>query len=413
LPSSPKDPSGKNPSPEDQQSEHQFANEAGEVRGLDPADAGRRSLLCDWLTFQRSMALRPQVAVRAFREQGHPRRALRAALRQVRSTGSSRASGRDSGEGAGDRNRLGGSRNAELDADLAALARAQAVALPVDSPLYPERLAALSDPALLLLVRGRPELLSRPSVAIVGSRAATVYGKRVARQIGAELASAGITVVSGLARGIDAEAHEGALDAGGVTVAVLACGIDRVYPSEHRSLARRVAASGAVISELPLGTQPRPAFFPMRNRLISGLSLAVVVVEARERSGTLITASHAANQGRDVFAVPGPITSPTSEGANRLLRDGAYVALSADDVLRELGVEPVGANRIAQPGRPLGDSAAGVLAALRDAPASRDELGRRLGRAPEQLALDLLELELDGRVAEDRDGRMLVVDLPE
>ncbi|MGE4605391.1 MAG: DNA-processing protein DprA, partial [Myxococcota bacterium] len=290
---------------------------------------------------------------------------------------------------------------------------AEAVALPVDSPDYPERLSALSDPALLLLVRGRPELLSRPAVAIVGSRAATVYGKRVARQIAADLAAAGLTVVSGLARGVDAEAHEGALEAGGVTVAVLACGIDRVYPPEHRALARRVAASGAVIGELPLGTPPKAPFFPMRNRLISGLSLAVVVVEARERSGSLITASHAANQGRDVFAVPGPITAPTSAGTNQLLRDGACVALGAEDVLRELGVESLRTPSPARQTRRLGDSAAAILAALRDAPASRDELGQRLDRAPEQLALDLLELELDGRVAEDRDGRLLIVDLPE
>ena len=256
------------------------------------------------------------------------------------------------------------SRSADSAADVAALSLADAVALPVDSPLYPERLAALSDPALLLLVRGRPELLSQPAVAIVGSRAATVYGKRVARQIGADLAAAGITVVSGLARGIDAAAHEGALDAGGVTVAVLACGIDRVYPPEHRSLAQRIAARGALIGELPLGTPPRAPFFPMRNRLISGLSLAVVVVEARERSGTLITASHAANQGRDVFAVPGPITAPTSAGANQLLRDGAYVALGAEDVLRELGVKPVGSSGPTTPIRGLGDGAVSILAAL-------------------------------------------------
>ncbi len=382
---------------------------------LDPADLENRSLLADWLAFQRSMALHPQLAVRAFREYGHPRRALRAADRLVRTAGSPRSadparSSDTTRSGRKQHDWIGASPSADPAADLAALARARAVALPVDSPLYPQRLAALTDPPLLLLVCGRPELLSRPAVAIVGSRAATVYGKRVARQIGADLAAAGITVVSGLARGIDAEAHEGALDAGGVTVAVLACGIDRVYPPEHRSLARRIATSGAVIGELPLGTPPKPPFFPMRNRLISGLSLAVVVVEARVRSGTLITASHAANQGRDVFAVPGPITAPTSEGTNRLLRDGAYVALGAEDVLRELGVESVQAPGPASPVRKIGDGAASILAALGEAPASRDELGHRLGRAPEQLALDLLELELDGRVAEERDGRLLIVD---
>jgi len=348
------------------------------------------------------MALQPELAVAAFRQHRHPRIALQAAVRAAR------ASRRKQTPPAG-----ADLQSSDPLADLEALARAEAVALPVDSPLYPPRLGVLSDPAVVLLVRGRAAVLQRPAVAIVGSRAATVYGKRVARQFARDLAAAGLTIVSGLARGIDAEAHEGALEAGGVTVGVLACGIDRIYPREHRALAQRVAASGAVIGELPVGTPPRAPFFPMRNRLISGLSLAVLVVEARERSGTLITASHAANQGRDVFAVPGPITAPTSVGSNRLLRDGAIIALSADDVLRELGLESTGATRPSPSGEQTTEGAAAILEALRRAPASRDELSQRLDRAPEQLALDLLELELAGRVAEDRDGRLSIVDLPE
>jgi DNA processing protein len=389
---------------------------------LDPADPETRSLLIDWLAFQRSMALRPQLAVRAYRDNPSPRTALLAAQRLVRSPARSRMSDAKRSHGPPNSDRAaptpragldGADRGGDADSELRALSRAEAVAIPVDSSLYPEPLAALSDPALLLLVRGRPEVLRRPTVAIVGSRAATVYGKKVARRIAADLAAAGVAVVSGLARGIDAQAHEGALEGGGVTLAVLACGIDRVYPAEHSDLARRIAIDGAVIGELPLGTPPRRPFFPMRNRLISGLSSAVVVVEARERSGTLITATHAANQGRDVFAVPGPITAPTSAGTNRLLRDGAYVALGAEDVLRELGIESLSASAIAKPTRKLGDGEVSILEALEDQPASRDELGQRLDRAPEQLALDLLELELDGRLAEDRDGRLSIVDLPD
>ena len=180
--------------------------------------------------------------------------------------------------------------------------------------------------------------LAAPCVAIVGPRAPTAYGRVVARALARALASAGLVVVSGLARGVDAEAHEGALDAGGRTIAFQACGPERVYPAEHRRLAARIAASGAVVSELPPGTPPRAPHFPLRNRLISGLSLAVVVVEAREQSGTLVTARHAAEQGVDVLAVPGPIDAPTSRGTNRLLRDGAKPLLDVRDVLDAIGI---------------------------------------------------------------------------
>ena len=210
-------------------------------------------------------------------------------------------------------------------------------------------------------MRGDVDALAAPSVAIVGSRAATAYGLDTAYQLARDLARAGVVVVSGLARGIDGAAHRGALEAGGRTVAVLACGPDRVYPASHRGLARRIERQGAVVSELPLGTHPLPAFFPLRNRLISGMASAVVIVEARERSGSLITAGHAANQGVDVFAVPGPITAPTSAGPNRLLRDGAYVALEAADVLRELGIPvPAGAS-------PAGSASAATPRAARRA----------------------------------------------
>jgi DNA processing protein len=229
----------------------------------------------------------------------------------------------------------------------------------------------------------------------------------VARALGRALGGAGLVVVSGLARGVDAEAHEGALEAGGRTVAFQACGPDRVYPSVHRRLASRIAEAGAVVSELPPGAPPRAPHFPLRNRLISGLSLAVVAVEARERSGTLVTARHAAEQGVEVLAVPGPIDAATSRGTNRLLRDGAKPLLDVRDVLDAIGVR---AQPSAAPPREraaaLSPLARAILAALSEAPTDRDGLCRRLARRPAELAAALLELELAERVAEDRDGRL-------
>jgi len=350
---------------------------------LDPADPrpASRSVLGDWLAFQRALGLRPQLAAELLRRHRHPARALAAGGLSV---------------------------DFDRDAELAGLLRAGAVAVPSDSAAYPARLADLSDPPPLLLVRGDVRALSELSVAIVGARASTVYGRQVARGLAADLAREGVVVVSGLARGIDAEAHRGALEVGGRTVAVQACGIDRIYPREHRALAERIAASGAVVTELRLGEPPLRQYFPLRNRLISGLSAAVVVVEARERSGSLITANHAANQGRDVFAVPGPVWAPTSVGTNRLIRDGAYVALDAAEICAELGLmrEPRARPRVACD---LSAACLEILGELADAPASRDELARRLGREPAELALELIELELASRIGEDRDGRLKVV----
>jgi DNA processing protein len=296
----------------------------------------------------------------------------------------------------------------EVSAALVALRRVCARALPFGSPAFPPRLAALGDPPPLLLVRGDVEALAAHCVAIVGSRAATVYGRRVARDLAGALARAGVVVVSGLARGVDGEAHAGALAAGGRTVAVLASGPDVVYPPEHARLAGSIAEQGALVTEMPPGTRPLRQFFPMRNRLISGLCVGVVVVEARERSGSLITAAHAADQGIDVFAVPGPIGAPTSTGPNRLIRDGAIPVTEASDIIAALGLRA--SPPAADPG---GDRATpearAILAALMDAPATRDALCRRLHRSPADLALALLELELEGRVAEDRDGLLRCV----
>jgi DNA processing protein len=258
---------------------------------------------------------------------------------------------------------------------------------------YPPLLTQLHDPPAQLYVRGRAELLAEPAVAIVGARSCSGYGARVARMLGRELAAAGLVIVSGLARGIDGEAHRGALEAEGATVAVLGCGIDRDYPRAHASLAERIRGSGAVVSEYPPGTEPAPWRFPARNRIIAGLSLASVVVEARERSGALITADFALELGREVFAVPGEITAALSAGTNDLLRQGAAPLLSAGDVLSALGIEQPQA-----PPPPVSGGAASVLRLLSDSACDFDALVRLSGRSSAEIAAALVELELAGLV---------------
>ncbi|MGH3113530.1 MAG: DNA-processing protein DprA [Gaiellaceae bacterium] len=265
---------------------------------------------------------------------------------------------------------------------------------------YPPLLGELHDPPPRLFLRGGPaELLARPAVAIVGARSCSSYGAQVARELARDLAAAGVVVVSGLARGIDGEAHRGALAGGGVTVAVLGCGIDRDYPRSHAELARRIAEEGLVVSEYPLGVEPAPWRFPARNRIIAGLSLATVVVEARERSGALITADFALELGRDVFAVPGEITAALSAGTNDLLRQGAAPLLSADDILGAIGLEraPPG------PTAALSPAAEAVSAILRDGARVADELVRAVGLGSAEVAAALVELELAG-LATSADG---------
>lgn len=223
----------------------------------------------------------------------------------------------------------------EVDEQVARLERCGATLLTWAEEGYPARLRQIHDPPPLLFVRGRIVADDDLAVAVVGSRAASAYGRKMARELAAGLAGRGVTVVSGLARGIDAAAHAAALEAGGRTIAVLGSGVDVIYPGEHRALAAAIAERGAVVSELAMGTRPDAENFPGRNRLISGLSRGVVVVEAAERSGSLITARVAADQGRDVFAVPGPV-GPSSAGGHRLLRDGAKLTECADDVLEEV-----------------------------------------------------------------------------
>ena len=212
------------------------------------------------------------------------------------------------------------------------------LAIQVGDAGYPPALAEIHDPPPVLWTRGRAESLFGPMVAIVGSRAASPYALRVAHTLGADLARRNVTVVSGMARGVDSAAHQGALEAGGVTIAVFGCGVDVIYPREHARLASRIRERGALISEFPPETPPLPAYFPQRNRIISGLSLAVVIVEAAEKSGSLITARFALDQGRDVLAVPGNILGGRNSGAHALLRDGAKIVEGADDILEEIQI---------------------------------------------------------------------------
>jgi DNA processing protein len=283
-------------------------------------------------------------------------------------------------------------------AELARLAALGFRFVPRSDGAFPPLLRAIHDPPPGLFLRGDAdaELLRRAAVAIVGARACSAYGRQVARSLGRDLAAVGLVVVSGLARGVDAEAHRGALEAAGATVAVLGCGIDRDYPAAHRELARQVAATGLVVSEYAPGVEPAPWRFPARNRIVAGLCAATVVVEARERSGALITADFALEEGREVLAVPGEITSSLSAGSNALLRLGATPLTCVEDVLESYGISAP------EPSAPaVGDEAAALLERVREAPAGADELARATGLAAERLSVLLTELELAGAILEE------------
>lgn len=268
-------------------------------------------------------------------------------------------------------------------------------------PEYPGPLQEIHDPPPLLYVRGefRPE--DQIAIALVGSRKSTPYGLRIAERLAGSLARVGLTVVSGLARGIDAAAHRGALRAGGRTIAVLANGLADVYPPEHADLAAEIAAHGAVISEMAMRQEPIAGLFPQRNRLISGLSLGVVVIEATPRSGSLSTARHAQEQGREVFAVPGPVDSLPSRGCHALIRDGARLVETVEDILEELGplVREVQPSDDAPPVRHpaelvLSERERGLLGQLDDLPRAVDELIVRTQWTAAQVMATLSILEM-------------------
>lgn len=265
---------------------------------------------------------------------------------------------------------------------------------------YPPLLGCVQDPPPVLWIKGTSETLTRPAVAIVGSRAATPYALQVARRLAGELAEKGVVVVSGLARGVDSSAHEGCLGAGGETIAVLGSGLDRVYPVEHQGLGRRIACKGLLISELAPGSAPLPGNFPLRNRIISGISFGTVVVEASESSGSLITAACALKQGRDVMAVPGSVLSGRNKGSHGLLKDGAKVVETADDILDELGW--AGGSKTRRRGLP-----SDPLLAIMEAGEAYgfDQLVDLSGIPPAKLLTKLMELELLGQLQSVPGGR--------
>jgi DNA processing protein len=261
---------------------------------------------------------------------------------------------------------------------------------------YPAALANIPDPPQLLYLRGTLEPRDANAVGIVGSRHGTAYGRRVAERLAADLTRAGFTVISGLARGVDGAAHRGALQAGGRTLAVLAGGLSKIYPPEHKELALEVQAAGALITESAMAMEPMAAMFPARNRIISGLARAVIIVEAAEQSGALITARHAAEQGRTVFAVPGPVDSQASAGSNALIRQGAVLCRSAEDVSEELdGVrgKPAAARLVELP-KDLDDVQRRAWELLAEQPRHLDEITQQLAVPVAQVAGALLTLEM-------------------
>jgi DNA processing protein len=297
---------------------------------------------------------------------------------------------------------------AALAADLKWLRSSGARLLLWGTADYPRQLAAARGSPAALYVAGDVSVLHAPQLAMVGARKASPSGREIARELAGSLARSGLTITSGLAVGIDAASHEGALTAGGRTVAVLGTGLDRIYPAVNAALAQRIRRTGAVVSELPPGAGPQRRNFPLRNRVISGLALGTLVIEAAEGSGSLITAQQALEQGREVFAVPGSIRSPLSRGCHGLIRDGAHLVEGPDDVLRQLNfgqtIQAV-ASDLGASGAPSGCAPAldkeyeMLLDALGFEPATIDTLVARSGLSGESIASMLLILELEGRIA--------------
>ena len=302
----------------------------------------------------------------------------------------------------------------ELDRDLEWLKHPENHALTLHDPRYPRLLREITDAPPVLFVRGTPAVLATPQLAIVGSRNPTPGGAQTAHDFAAHLARAGLTITSGLALGIDAASHRGALAAQGLTIAVAGTGLDRVYPASHWDLAHAIVAQGALVSEFPPGTPPLPENFPRRNRLISALSLGTLVVEAALRSGSLITARHAAEQGREVFAIPGSIHNPLARGCHALIRQGAKLVETAADIIEELGALAHFNADASAPVVSASDSSTQLyddpeyqklFDCMDFAPISIDQLVERSGLTPEAVSSMLLIMELQGYVVAVAGGR--------
>lgn len=285
---------------------------------------------------------------------------------------------------------------AAVERDLRTIADKGMTVIPLTSPSYPACLKEIYDPPIVLYVNGCLLESDKHSVAIVGSRRATVYGRSIAERIAGDLATRGLTVVSGGARGIDTAAHKGALAAGGRTIAFLGCGIDVSYPAENKKLYEAISESGAVVSEFPLGSNPEPWRFPPRNRLISGMSIGVLVCQSPEASGALITAGYAAEQGKDTYAVPGNVDDERNRGCHRLIQDGAKLVQDASDILRELGLdgdseEP---HQMGLPIESLNEQERDVASLLSLEPMHLDEIIEKTGMAPPMASGTLTILEM-------------------
>jgi DNA processing protein len=307
-----------------------------------------------------------------------------------------------------DQNAIDGVRNFaawdEVEKEIIKAKRAAVKIVPFTDPSYPARLRMIPDPPPVLYVKGEIRDEDERALAVVGSRSASDYGRRMTRNLCLELAALGFTIISGMARGIDGAAHEMTLSAGGRTIAVLGSGVDYAYPPEHEDLYQRISQSGAVVSEFPIGTRPMAFNFPARNRLISGLSLGVVVVEATEKSGSLITARLAVEQGREVFAVPGEVGSSRSRGAHRLIRQGAKLVESAHDIIEEIapqllrrGGEAPSESRRSLP-QHVGGDLQKVFSLFQERSLQIDEIIESTGYSPAKVSQVLLELELQGYI---------------
>jgi DNA processing protein len=286
----------------------------------------------------------------------------------------------------------------DLDVELEKLAKQDITVLTWEDARYPPRLLQIPDPPPVLYLRGSFTDDDEWAVAVVGTRRASAYGKAVTQRLIADLAANHVTIVSGLARGIDGEAHRAALKTHGRTIAVLGCGLNLIYPPEHRNLAREIAENGAIVSEYPLGTRPEAGNFPPRNRIISGLSLGVLVVEAGIKSGALITADYAAEQGRDVFAVPGNLYVRSSLGTNRLIQDGAKLVTGAEDILEELSLTMVAQQAQVRIVVPESETETLLLQHLSLEPLHVDEVSLRTGLPIAEVTSTLALMELKGAV---------------
>lgn len=288
--------------------------------------------------------------------------------------------------------------NVDLDAIWEKIEKQGIKILTWQDETYPQRLKEIDQPPPVLYIRGEylPDDLF--AVAIVGTRRVTPYGRQITEELSSFLAANGMTVISGLARGVDAVAHQTALKAGGRSIAVLGSGVDKIYPPEHRGLAEQMMARGAIVSDYAPGTPPEASNFPPRNRIISGLSLAVVVVEAAETSGALITAEFAAEQGREVFAVPGSLLAPQSKGTNRLIQNGALPLLSVDDLMQTLDITRVGEQKAARKIMPADAIEAKLLTVLSNEPMQIDEIRNQSELPIEKVSAALVLMELKGIV---------------